>query len=215
METQKQLLLVKKELMKYAMCSDINEIIKLFYENNNNFGKDSKWLLLSDIFKYSCDTMNEELLETLYEIYETMDISISKDNNPEIFYKSILFLNTSFYTQLLSYQGPSSVFDKNKQKIIDFTIKKRCRFMPILELLNTDKIMHHILTITENAIISYNENRMRIDDKEYINSDYVFMVYEDDENNENSENLFEKKVKHIPLSVIDYQYIKFLETLMF
>lgn len=87
--------------------------------------------------------------------------------------------------------------------------------MPILELLSSDKIMHHIQNITEDAIISYDENRMRIEDKEYINSDYVFMVYEDDENNENSENLFQKKVKHIPLSVIDYQYIKFLETIMF
>ena len=99
-------------------------------------------------------------------------------------------------------------------KIIDFTIKKRCRFVPILEFLKTDKILHYIQNITEDAIISYDENRMRIEDKEYINSDYVFMVYEDNEN-DNTKNLLEKKVKHIPLSVIDYQYIKFLKTLMF
>jgi hypothetical protein len=42
MEFQNQLCLVKEELMKYAMCSDINQLIKLFYQNNNNFGEDSK-----------------------------------------------------------------------------------------------------------------------------------------------------------------------------
>ena len=33
---------------------------------------------------------------------------------------------------------------------------------------------------------------MRIDDKEYINENYIFMVFESDEDNEN---LFEKKIK--------------------
>lgn len=131
MEFQKQLHLIKEELMKYAMCSNINEIKKVFYQNNNNFGKNKEWLLLSDIFKYACETMNFELLEILYEIYEDIDSLICQDNNPEIFYKSILFDNTSFYTKLLSYQGPSVVFNKNKQNLIDFTIKKRCRFMLI------------------------------------------------------------------------------------
>jgi len=46
MEFQEQLVLVKEELMKYDMCSDINKLIKLFYQNNNNFGKDSKGMLL-------------------------------------------------------------------------------------------------------------------------------------------------------------------------
>jgi hypothetical protein len=148
--------------------------------------------------------MNAELLETLYDIYETIDISICKDNNPEIFYKSILFLNTSFYTQLYSHQGPSSVFDKNKQKIIDFTIKKRCRFMPILEFLKNDVIINYIQIITDDAVISYNENISRVEDKEYINGDYVFMVFE-----------FEKKNTHIPLCISDDQYIKFLNTLVY
>lgn len=177
MEFQQKLLLVKKELMKFAMYSDINELIKLFYQNNNNFGKDSKWLLLNDIFKYSCDTMNIELLNTLYEIYETIDISIIQDNNLEIFYKSIVYLNTSFYSELLSHLGPSLVFDKNKQKLIDFTIMKRCHFTPILELLNMEEIIHHIQIITEDAVISYDENKMRVEDKEYVNGDYVFMVF--------------------------------------
>lgn len=166
--------------------------------------------LLGDIFKYSCDTMNAELLETLYEMYETIDKSIWQDNNPEIFYKSILFHNTSFYTKLLTYPGPLSVFEKNKQNIINFTIRKRCRFMPILELLKTNDIMNHIEIIMEDAIILYDEDKIRIEDKEYMNGDYVFMVYECDGD---SENLFEKKITRIPLSVKDDQYIKFLKTL--
>jgi len=210
MEYQKQLLLVKKELMKYAMCSDVFEIKKMFYQNINNFGKNREWFLLCDIFKYSCDTMNEKLLESLYEIYETIDISISRDNNPDIFYKSILFQNTLFYTYLLSHQGPSMVFNKNKQNLIDFTINKRCRFMPILELLKTDEIIHHIQIIIENAIISYDENIMSIQDEEYINNDYVYMVYESEGD---VENLFEKKITRIPISVRDDQFINFLYTL--
>ena len=155
--------------------------------------------------------MNIKLLETLYELYENIDKSIFSYNNPEIFYKSILFENISFYSQLLSYKGPIDVFNKNKQKIIDFTISKRCRFIPILELLKTDDIMNYIQIITENAIISYDENIMMIDDKEYINSNYIFMVYEFDRN---SESLFEKKTKNIPLSVRDDQYINFLKNLI-
>lgn len=131
MEFQKQLHLIKEELIKYAMCSDINEIKKVFYQNNNNFGKNKEWLLLSDVFKYVCEIMNFELLEKLNEIYEDIDSLICRDNNPEIFYKSILFDNTSFCTQLLSYQSPSLVFNKNKQNLIEFTIKKRYRFMLI------------------------------------------------------------------------------------
>ena len=41
--------------------------------------------------------------------------------------------------------------------------------------------MHHIQIITEDAIISYDENIMRIEDKEYVNVDYVYIVYEDTE----------------------------------
>ena len=74
MEFQKQLHLIKEKLIKYAMCSDINEIKKVFYQNNNNnFGKNKEWLLLSDVFKYVCEIMNFELLETLNEIYGDID----------------------------------------------------------------------------------------------------------------------------------------------
>ena len=82
--------------------------------------------------------------------------------------------------------------------------------MPILELLKVDDIIHHIQIIMENSIISYDENIMRIEYKEYMNGNYVFMVYECDED---SKNLFEKKITRIPLSVRDDQYINFLETL--
>jgi len=42
----KQLSFIKKELMIHAMCSNINEIKKVFYRNNNNFGKNREWFLL-------------------------------------------------------------------------------------------------------------------------------------------------------------------------
>jgi len=205
MAFQNQLNYVKAELMKYAMCSDINEIKKTFYKNNNNFGKNREWLLLTDIFKYSCDTMNVKVLEALYEMYGDIDKSIRRDNKPEIFYKSILFQNTTFYTQLISHQGPLYVFDKNTQNIIDFTIMNRCRFIPILELLKTDEINYHIQLITEDAVINYNENIMMVNDEEYVNGDYVFMCYETYCDAE--------KIIRIPLSVIDDQYMTFLKTL--
>jgi len=81
---------------------------------------------------------------------------------------------------------------------------KRCRFIPILELLNMDKIVHYIQIITENAVISYNENKMRVEDKEYINGDYMYMVFES-----------ENKITYIPFSVIDDQYIIYLKTLIY
>ena len=124
---------VKVELMKFAMYSNFNEIKKIYFENNNKLDKFNGWTLLGDLFMYSCDTMNLKLLETLYEIYENIDIAIRLDNNLEIFYKSILFQNTLFYTQLLSRKGPLFVFNKNKQNLIDYTIEKRSHFIPILE----------------------------------------------------------------------------------
>ena len=206
MEFQKQIDFVKAELMKYAMCSDIIEIKKVFFQNNNNFGKNREWLLLSDIFKYSCDTMNAEILETLYEIYGNIDTSIRRDNNSEIFYKSILFENTKFYTYLLSRQGPLYVFNKNTQNIIEFTIMKRCRFIPILELLKSDEIFHHIQLITEDAVVNYDENTLSVNDEKYINNDYVFMCFETASDTE--------KITYIPFSVKDNEYIKFLKMLI-
>ena len=207
MEFKKQIDFVKVELMKYAMCSDIVEIKKVFFQNNNNFGKNREWLLLSDIFKYSCDTMNVEILETLYEIYGNIDTSIRQDNNYEIFYKSILFENTKFYTHLLSHQGPLYVFNKNKQNIIDFTIMKRCRFIPILELLKSDEIIHHVQLIIEDAVVNYDENTLRVNDEKYVNENYVFMCFE-------TASDAEKKNAYIPLSVKDNEYIKFLKMLI-
>lgn len=63
--------------------------------------------------------------------------------------------------------------------------------------------MYHIQIITEDAIISYDENIMRIEDKEYVNGDYVYIVYEDTE----------KKYMY-PLKVKDEQFIKFLKKLI-
>ena len=210
MDIHKRLNLVKSELMIHAMCSNISELKNVYYQNNNNFGNKREWLLLADIFMYSCETMNIKLLDALYEMYETIDISIRKDNNHKIFHRSILYKNTSFYTQLLSHEGPLFVFNNNTQNLIDFTIKNRCRFMPILQSLKPTQINHYIQIIIEDAIISYDENIMIINDEEYINGDYVYMVFEYDGNPENS---FEKKIERIPLSVKDDQYIKFLETL--
>lgn len=45
-EFNKQLPLVKEELMTHAMCSNINKIKKVFYQNNNNFGKNREWLFI-------------------------------------------------------------------------------------------------------------------------------------------------------------------------
>lgn len=184
------------------MCSHINELKNLFYQSNNNFGKNSKWILLNNIFKYSYDTINTELLNTLYEIYETIDVSIIQENNPEIFYKRIIFQNTSFYNQLCSHQDPSSVFNKNKQKLIDFTIMKRYIFMAIIELLNMNDIIHYIEIIKVDEVILYDENIIKVKDEEYINGDYAFMVFES-----------EKEITHIPLKLRDDQYIKFFKNL--
>lgn len=63
--------------------------------------------------------------------------------------------------------------------------------------------MYHIQIITEDAIISYDENIMRIEDKEYVNGDYVYIVYEDTE----------KKYMY-PLKVKDEQFIQFLKKLI-
>lgn len=63
--------------------------------------------------------------------------------------------------------------------------------------------MYYIQIITEDAIISYDENIMRIEDKEYVNGDYVYIVYEDTE----------KKYMY-PLKVKDEQFIKFLKKLI-
>ena len=63
--------------------------------------------------------------------------------------------------------------------------------------------MYHIQIITEDTIISYDENIMRIEDKEYVNGDYVYIVYEDTE----------KKYMY-PLKVKDEQFIKFLKKLI-
>jgi len=198
MELQKQLTLnlVKSKLLKYAMCSDIDNIKSLYYQYNTVC---RPWTLLKEIFIYSCDTMNIKLLETLYEIYTNIDISIRRDNNIDIFKKSIIFQNTLFYNKLLSYSGPSIVFNQNKQKLIDFTIMNRYKFDPILKLLTLDEVDLRIQLITEDVVINYDENIMRCNDTEYMNGNYVYMVFQDEEN------------PIIPLSIVDDQYIKYLE----
>ena len=209
MEFKKKLGIVKEELMIYAMSSDLNKIKKVFYQNNNYLGREG--LLLVDIFKYSYETMNIELLKTIYEINNKMDNSIKLENNPKIFYKSILFQNTSFYQTLLSYPGPLYVFNNNKQKIIDFTIKQRCRFIPVLDILSTEEINKYISLIIEDAIICYDENLMRKEEIEYRNGNYVYMDFEYEQD---IEPYSEKIHKHIPLRVIDDQYIHFLRSLL-
>ncbi len=189
---------IKIKLMKCAMCSDFTEFKKIYYENKRG------WILLCDIFIYSCDTMNINLLEMLYEIFENMDKSISRYNQPKIFYKSILYNNTLFYNKLLSYEGCLYIYNNNINDLIDYTITERCHFNPILQLLKNDDIKQCIQMITEDAIISYNENVMRIKDNEYMNNNNVYMVYQSTDN----------VTEYIPLSVKDDQYIKFLQTLI-
>jgi hypothetical protein len=206
MEFHKQKNLVKAELMKYAMCCNINEFKKVFYQNNEYFGKNGEWMILCDIFKYSCKIMSVKLLDALYEIYEKIDSSIGKENRPEIFYNTILYQNTKFYNYLLSKQGPLYVFNSNKKIITNFIINNRYRFIPILESLNNKELNMYIQNITEDAVTTYDENIIRVEDKEYTKGDYVFMEFETIGDS--------KKVTHIPISIKDAQYIRFLEELL-
>ena len=187
--------------MKYAMSSNIDKIKNLHNKFINEFGS---WSLLSEIFLYSCKTMNIELFNAIYEINNTIDTSIRLANNPVIFHKNILFQDITFFNKLLSHQGCLSVFNKNKQNLIEFTIQNRSRFMPILEMLTDYEINNYITMIIEDAIIYYSEDKIRVEDNYYINGDYIFITY-----------ITNNIVDYIPIKLIDEQYIKFLKTLIY
>lgn len=199
--------LVKEDLMKSAMCSDFEELKKIYFENNGELGNFKEWMLIGDLFMYSCETMNIELLDTLYEIYEKINVTIGLDNNPQMFHKSIQYQNIEFYNHLLSHKGPFDVFNRNKELLIKYTINNRFYFTPILESLHNDEINYYIQMITEDAIISYDENKMRVHDNTYVNENYLYMVYETEDENK-------KDITYIPISVKDNQYIIFLKSLI-
>ena len=212
--------LVKKELTEYAQKNDFESLKRVYCEKNEKMGYYGGWMLLADIFYDSCKTTNMKLLETVYELDE-MNKAIRLDNNPSaIFQRTILDNNTIFFEKLISYPGPLWVLEKNRHCLVDFVVKHRCYFMPILQLMEAYNINWQILMIRENAFILYNREKRNGENKNYTNGEYVFIEYEikyqqeviyfDDFNFKQTEN----QTEQIPISVVDNQYIQYLESFL-
>ena len=205
--------LIKKELLQYAMSNDLNNLKKVYYENNNKLGSYGGWMLLAELFYYSCEIMSIELLDTLYYIYDNLDIVIKLDNNPSMFYKSIITQNILFYNYLISYKGPLCVLQKNLKNLGIFIIQKRIKFTLILQLLNDDDITELIQTLTQYVIIQYYENNNCENEISYENNDFI--EYKDETycycNYECQCNTIVKKL--IPICIEDKQYIDFIKNI--
>jgi hypothetical protein len=124
---------IQNELMNYAVLGLLDEVNRVYAENNEKLGFFGGWMLLGDIVTYSCQIMSIELLETIYTMNPKLDFTIKLDCNPDIFYNCILTNNMKFYNYLLSHNGPQYVLNKTINKLKIFAIlNKRRKFIPIL-----------------------------------------------------------------------------------
>ncbi len=192
-------------MMECAISKNMNEIKEIYYQNNSKLGSFGGYCLLADLFKYSCDTMFIELLDTLYEINDKMDDAICLDCQPSIFNKSILTNNINFYNILISHRGPLFVLQTKLEEITQFTVIHRCKFMPILLLLSKDNIIYNIEFIKEDIIFNFFTNIMRVDDISNDN-EHIYIEYLED-------NFDMSSIRRIPINIKDKEYIDFLYTL--
>ena len=168
--------LVKDELLRYSKLNDLNNLKKLYYENNTELGNFGGWMLLSDLVYYSCEIMSIELFNTLYELDTNLDYAIRLDSNPTMFYNCIINQNILFYNYLISHEGPLNVLKYNIKKVGLFITQKRINFDLIVLFLNKDNIEELIQNFTDKLITQHYQDKDKNNDK--VNCQFIEYKYE-------------------------------------